>query len=129
MPTHMCDIILPGLQTTLVGCIVPELSIASLFGIRVLTEAGCTVTLDNLKCVVQYNNRTILVGLKDPTTDLWTLPIVDSAGKTTQVKHDEMQGPLAIPVCASAHACKSGGKATTSLKIKTSELIHPHSPH
>ncbi len=112
----MCDIILPGLPTTLVGHIVPELSIASLFGIRVLTEAGCTVTFNNLKCVVQYNNRTILVGLKDPTTDLWTLPIVDPAGKTTQVKHDEMQDPLAVPVCASAHACKSGGKAATSLK-------------
>jgi hypothetical protein len=81
MSTHMCDIILPGLPTTLVGHIIPELSIASLFGI---TEAGCTVTFDNLKCVVQYNNRTILVGLKDPTMDLWTLPIVDPAGKTTK---------------------------------------------
>jgi len=39
MSTHMCDIIIPGLLTTLVGHIVPELSIASLFGIRVLTEA------------------------------------------------------------------------------------------
>jgi hypothetical protein len=116
MFTHMCDIILPGLPTTLVGHIVPELSIASLFGIRVLTEAGCTVTFDNLKCVVQYNNRTILIGWIDPTTDLWTLPIVDPAGKTTQVKPDDMQDPLAIPVCASAHACKSGEKATTSLK-------------
>ena len=108
MSTHMCDIILPGLPTTLVGHIIPELSIASLFGIRVLTEAGCTVTFNNLKCVVQYNNRTILVGKKDPTTDLWTLPIVDPAGKTTQVKHDEMQDLLAIPVSASAHAYKSG---------------------
>jgi hypothetical protein len=116
MSTHMCDIILPGLPTTLVGHIVSELSIASLFGIRVLMEAGCTVTFDNLKCVVQYNNRTIFVGLKDPTTYLWTLPIVDPAGKTTQVKHDEMQDPLALPVCASAHACKSGEKAMTSLK-------------
>jgi hypothetical protein len=112
----MCDIILPGQPTTLVGHIVPKLSIASLFGIHVPTEAGCTVRFDNLKCVVQYNNRPILVGLKDPTTDLWTLPIVDPAGKNTQAKHDEMQGPLAVPVCASAHACKSGEKATTSLK-------------
>ncbi len=74
------------------------------------------MTFDNLKCVVQYNNRTILVGKKDPTTDLWTLPIVDPAGKTTQVKHDEMQDLLAIPVSASAHAYKRGEKATTSLK-------------
>jgi hypothetical protein len=46
MSTHMCDIIIPGLPTTLMGHIVPELSIASLFGIHVLTEAGCTVKFD-----------------------------------------------------------------------------------
>jgi hypothetical protein len=76
MSTHMCDIIIPGLPTTLVGHIVPELSIASLFGIRVLTEAGCTVKFDIKKCVVKYNGKIILIGMKDPTTDLWTLPIV-----------------------------------------------------
>jgi hypothetical protein len=116
MSTHMCDIVLPDLPTTQVGHIIPELSIASLFGIRVLTDAGCTVEFDNKKCVVKYNNKTILVGLKDPATDLWTLPIVGPAGKTTQVMHKGMQNPLAIPVCASAHACGSGGKATTSLQ-------------
>jgi hypothetical protein len=51
----MCDIIIPGLPTILVGHIVPELSIASLFGIRILTAAGCTVTFDIEKCVVKYN--------------------------------------------------------------------------
>jgi hypothetical protein len=70
MSTHMCDIILPGLPTTLVEHIIPELSIASLFDIRVLTEAGCTVKFYNKKCVVKYNDKTILVGLKDPATDL-----------------------------------------------------------
>ena len=33
MSTHMCNIIIPGLPTTLIGHIVPELAIASLFGI------------------------------------------------------------------------------------------------
>jgi len=42
--THMCDIKIDGLPTVLTGHIIPDLSIASLFGIRVLTEAGCTVT-------------------------------------------------------------------------------------
>ncbi len=70
MSTHMCDIIIPGIQTTLVGHIVPELSIASLFGIRVLTEAGCTVKFDIKKCVIKYNGEVILIGMKDPTTDL-----------------------------------------------------------
>ncbi len=115
MSTHMCDIVLPGLPTTLVGHIVPELSIASLFGIRVLTEAGCTVKFDNKKCVVKYSDKTILVGSKDPATDLWTLSIVGPAGKTTQVKHERMRDPPAVPVCAGAHACGSEGKAMTSL--------------
>jgi hypothetical protein len=76
MSTHMCDIIIPGLPTTLVGHIVPELSIPSLFGIHVLTEAGCTVKFDIKKCVVTYNGKIILIGMNDPMTDLWTLPIV-----------------------------------------------------
>ena len=67
----------------LVGHIVSELSIASLFGIRVLTEAGYTVKFDREKCVVKYNGKIILTGMKDPTTDLWTLPILESAGKTS----------------------------------------------
>jgi hypothetical protein len=69
----MCDIIIPGLPTTLVGHIVPELSIASLFGIR----------------VVKYNGNINLVGMKDPTTDLWTLPIVGSADKTSLIDTPE----------------------------------------
>ncbi len=83
MSTHMCDIVLSGLPTTLIGHIIPELSIASLFGIRVLTEAGCTVKFDNKICVVKYIHKTILVSLKDPAMDLWTLLIVGPAGKTT----------------------------------------------
>jgi hypothetical protein len=38
--THICDIDIPGLPTTLTGHIVPHLAIASLFGIRVLCKAG-----------------------------------------------------------------------------------------
>ena len=127
MSTHMCDFIIPGLPTTLVGHIVPELSIASLFGIRVLTAAGCTVKFDIEKCVVKYNGKIILTGMKDPATDLWTLPIVGSAGKTSQMDdHDEQDAfdnlrneflekanaaysiepsSLAVPLYASTQAC------------------------
>jgi len=122
----MCDIIIPEIPTTLVGHIVPELSIASLFRIRVLTEAGCTVKFDIEKCVVKYNGKIILTGMKDPTTDLWTLPIVGAAGKTSPMDtHDEqdafktlrdefmerkyaacytMTSSLAVPLCASTQA-------------------------
>jgi hypothetical protein len=83
MSIQMCDIVIPGLPTTLIGHIVPELSIASLFGICVLTDAGCTVKFDTKKCVIQYNGKVILIGMKDPTTDLWTLPIFSPVGKTS----------------------------------------------
>jgi hypothetical protein len=138
LSTHMCDIVIPGLPTTLVGHILPESSIASLFRLRVLTEAGCTVNFDNKKCVVKYNGKTILVGIKDPTTDLWTLLIIGSAGKTTHLNDEAEQDPfvtlreeflettskasfsntlmLAVPVCASAQACPSRGKVMKSLE-------------
>jgi len=73
--THRCDIEIPGLPKILVGHIVPHLAIASLIGIRPLCKAGCTVTFDDMKCEVTYNGTVILRGVKDPSTDLWTLPI------------------------------------------------------
>jgi hypothetical protein len=40
---HECNVHIRGLPTVLIGHIIPDLSIASLFGIRVLMEAGCKV--------------------------------------------------------------------------------------
>jgi hypothetical protein len=73
--THECDITIPGLPKILTGHIVPKLSIASLIGIRVLCEAGCKVTFSKRHCNVYYNEKLILRGFKDPSTDLWTLPL------------------------------------------------------
>jgi hypothetical protein len=78
--------------------------------------------------------------MKDLTMDLWTLPIVSPAGKTTHLNDEAEQDPfvtlhefffettskasfsntlmLAVPVCASAQACASRGKAMKSLKKK-----------
>jgi hypothetical protein len=42
----MCDIKIDGLPFVLTGHIIPDFSIVSLFGIGVLTEAGCEVTFD-----------------------------------------------------------------------------------
>ena len=83
--THICDINIPGLPTVLTGHIVPGITMASLIGIRILCKAGCKVVFDDEKCVVFYKNNIILRGCKDPTTDLWTLPIFDEAevAKTT----------------------------------------------
>jgi hypothetical protein len=73
--THMCNIHIDGLPFVLMGHNSPDLSIASLFGIQVLTDVGCDVTFDKHKCIVRYNVKIILSGDKDPSTDLWTLPL------------------------------------------------------
>jgi hypothetical protein len=99
--THMCDVKISGLPVTLMGHIIPELSVASLFGIRVLMAAECEVRFDNLKCTVWYNNRIILQGGKDQATNLWTLPI-GNRGMTSH--HDNNVILPAAPVLANAHA-------------------------
>jgi hypothetical protein len=71
----MCDVKINGLPITLMGHIIPNLSIPSLFGIRVLTNVGCKVIFDKDKCIVQYNGYVFLQGKKDPSTDLWNLPL------------------------------------------------------
>ena len=63
--------------------IIPDLSIASLSGIRILTKAGCDVTFTKTECVVRYQGRIILQGAKDPATVLWTLPL-GLGGMTSQ---------------------------------------------
>jgi hypothetical protein len=70
MSTHMCDIHIKGLLCVLTGHIIPDLSIASLFGIRVLTKAGCEVTFTRDKCIARYKNNIILQGEKDLATSL-----------------------------------------------------------
>ena len=73
--THMCDITIPGLPTILTRHIVPKLTIASLIGIRVLCKTGCSVVFTKSKCDVIYSKQVILRGFKDPSTNLWALPI------------------------------------------------------
>jgi hypothetical protein len=101
MSTHMCGIRINGLLVVLTGHIIPDLSIALLFGIRVLTEAGCEVTFTHDECVVRYNNKIILRGEKDPSRDLWTLPL-GSQGMTSQ--HANCVLLSAAPVVVNAHA-------------------------
>jgi hypothetical protein len=73
MSTHMCDIQIDGLPVTLMGNIILDLSIALLFGIRILTEAGCDIPFTKGDCIVTYDGKIVLRREKDPSTDLWTL--------------------------------------------------------
>ncbi len=74
--THICDVKIPGLPVTLTGHIVPDMKMASLLGIRILCKAGCEVIFDDQQCCVIFNGTTILMGHKDPASNLWTLPIL-----------------------------------------------------
>ncbi len=93
--THMCDINIAGFPFVLTGHIIPDLSIALLFGIQVLTEVGCNLNFDNHKCTVRYNGTIILSGDKDQSTDLWTIPL-GSTDMTAHCVHDVI--PLVAPV-------------------------------
>ena len=55
--THVCEINIPGLPTTLKGHIVPNLAIALLFSSRVLGKDGCKVVFSNEKCSNYLRNR------------------------------------------------------------------------
>ncbi len=77
--THECDVNIPGLPLTLTGHIVSRLTMASLMGIRVLCKAGCKIIFTNDKSEVKYQGVISLTGTKDPTTNLWMLPITPAA--------------------------------------------------
>jgi hypothetical protein len=61
------------------GHIVPDLTVASLVGKRILCKLGCTVLFTDTACYVRYQGKVILTGYKDPSTDLWVLPITPDA--------------------------------------------------
>jgi hypothetical protein len=75
LSTHICDVDILGLPHKLIGHIVPDMKMASLLGIRILCKAGCEVTFDDEKCRVNFQGNTILMGYKDPASNLWMLPI------------------------------------------------------
>ncbi len=55
----------------------------TLIGIGPFWKAGYIVTFDKDKFEVFYNGKVILTGLKDPSTDLWTLLIPNGRMWTT----------------------------------------------
>jgi hypothetical protein len=59
---HVCDVMIPGLPTVLMGHIMPDMTTASIFGTRVSWKAGCQVLFDDDKCQVIFNGTVILTG-------------------------------------------------------------------
>jgi hypothetical protein len=106
----------------LTGHIIPNLSIASLFGIRVLPEAGCTVTFDKTTCIVRYNGAIILRGTKDPATDLWILPL--GSPNSTISHHVTDMIPPAAPVFADARANIATKSACSCTLCKQKQIAY-----
>jgi hypothetical protein len=94
--THICDVEIPGLPHVLEGHIVPALNVASLISIRILCKVGCRVVFTDTACYVKYNGKIILRGTKDPSTDLWVLPLTPKAINENQMKLWTSQGIATI---------------------------------
>ena len=125
--THTCDIDIPGLPTVLTGHVVPHLAVASLIGIRPLCKAGCIVTFDNDKCDVRYNGKIILRGLKDPASDLWTLPINPKDMRTTLSRSSPVidRAPH-VPLNSPIHPAVDLAHFTHSIKTRSNGVKFAH---
>jgi hypothetical protein len=82
--SHICNVAIPGLPFfVLNGHIAPNITMASLLGIGILCKAGCKVIFTVETCCVIYNGKVILMGYKEPKSNLWTLPILHEELWTT----------------------------------------------
>jgi hypothetical protein len=68
--THTWDVVVPGLPSPLVGHIVPNLAITSLFGICPLCNAGCILVFHIDRVKVWYDRKLILIGPQNLSMDL-----------------------------------------------------------
>jgi hypothetical protein len=83
---------------------------ASLLGTRGLCKAECNVVFDDKTCCIYYKGKLILTGFKDPTSNLWTLPIDQEELWTTPALNLEDPHVHKIPLsqhesCNNARAC------------------------
>jgi hypothetical protein len=113
---HICNISIPGLPMIPTGHIVSSLSMASLMGIHILCKAGCKVIFTDTTCEVKYQDKVILTDIKDPTTDLWTLPITPTAITATrsqELGHDQhdQENPPPVNWVAFAHSFQTHANA------------------
>jgi hypothetical protein len=91
---------------------VPDLALALLVGIHPLCKAGCRVIFDNDECDVEYDGKVILQGYKDPSTNLWMLPITP----------DGMQSTLSQPPPFVDHALHP--KQTLHNSVNLASIMH-----
>ncbi|KAL7552133.1 hypothetical protein ACHAWF_015343, partial [Thalassiosira exigua] len=63
-------------------CLLKRPDLSSLISLKVLCDAGCTVTYEGDQCKVTYKNKQIWTGVREPTTDLWVLPLTPDATRS-----------------------------------------------
>jgi hypothetical protein len=80
-----------------------------------------------MKCEVRFKNKIILNGIKDPTTDLWTLPITPTAINETgsyELGKDQcdQKNPHPVDWAAFAHSVRTRANA---VKFSHQSLCNP----
>jgi hypothetical protein len=132
---HLCDVMIPSLPIVLTGHIMPDMTTASLFGVRVLCKAGCQVLFDDDKCQVIFNGTVILTGYKDIASNLWMLPIHPSGMPQTALDAPD-QSPLG-PCMSDAprhtanfsyHCTKKENNVNSCTKVYATPPSHPCLP-
>jgi hypothetical protein len=109
---------------------------ASLLGIWVLCKAGCIVVFNDKTCRVYYKGKLILTGYKDPTRNLWTLPIGQNKLWTTPASNSEDPRVQKIllshhiehnnaPACAATVQEQLSANASTCKGCRVSESMPP----
>ena len=98
--THIRNLEIPGLPHVLEGHIVPDLTVASLVGIRILCKLKCTVIFTDTACYVFYQEMLTLTGHKDPSTDLWVLPITPDAIKKVKLRTSQGHDMVSVQLRA-----------------------------
>jgi hypothetical protein len=125
---HTCDVAIPGLPTVLTGHIMPDMTTASLLGIRIPCKAGCKVVFGDKNCQVIFEDNVILTGYKDPVNDLWMLPMLGSVPTriSLDAQHQSSIGPCMIgalrEVAAFSYHCTS---KKNNVKFMHQSLCNP----
>ncbi len=128
--THLCNLEIPGLPYVLEGHIVPDLTVALLIGIRILCEMGCIIVFTDTACYVRYQGKVILTGYKDPSMDLWVLPITPDAIKSHEIQlrtgpsmARAPQSPVTLPT---PPQCMDGAMFMHSMQTQANTVKFAH---
>jgi hypothetical protein len=105
--THTCDVVVPGIPQPLTGHVIPDLAMASLFGIRPLCNAGCIVIFHKDRVEVQYNGKVILIGPRNLSTDLWTLPIAQTKRPSRAITPSDAHESMHSAIAAFTHSVRT----------------------